>query len=207
MLCSIIHSMATKSNKTKKSKVVEPQTKAKTKEKKDFPIPVKRNIKHEKVIKEVVENGGSVSKAMRNVGYSDAYAKNPQKLKNLKGFKQLLEYYLPEGKLLEIHDRQLDSWKLQSMLFQKQVDDETIFELMESVQCVVKKVVEIPTGKLVFYIQPDNQSRNKALELGLKLHKRLTDKVEVVDKTPYAQLSDAELAERIKKNKNFFKKK
>jgi len=93
------------------------------------------------------------------------------------------------------------------MNFQKAVEDDVIFELMEKVGCVVQKIIEIPIGKIVFYIQPDNQSRNKALELGLKLHKRLTDKVEVVDKTPYSGLSDAELAERINKNKNFFRKK
>jgi len=199
--------MATKSNKTKKAEHTEPEKKVKTKAKNDLAIPLKSKIKHTKVIQRVVENGGNLSKAMRDEGYSDAYAKNPQKLKNAKSFKALLDYYLPEGKLLDIHEQQLKSWKLQSMLFQKQVEDEDIFDLMETVGCLVKKVVEIPTGKLVFYIQPDNQSRNKALEMALKLHKRLTDKVEIRDTTPYAQLSDAELAEKIKKGKQFFTKK
>lgn len=199
--------MATKSNKTKKAEHNEPEKKVKTKAKVEKSLPLRSKIRHSKVIKRVVENGGNLSQAMKDEGYSDAYAKNPQKLKNAKSFKALLDHYLPEGKLLEIHDQQLKSWKLQSMLFQKQVEDEDIFELMEEVGCVVKKVVEIPTGKLVFYIQPDNQSRNKALEMGLKLHKRLTDKVEIRDTTPYAQLSDAELAEKIKKGKQFFTKK
>lgn len=115
--------------------------------------------------------------------------------------------YLPEDKLLKVHDQQLNSYKLQSMVFQKQIDDETIYELMESINAVLKKIVEIPTGKVVFYITADNQSRNKALEMGLKLHKKLTDKVEVKDTTPFTGLTDAELAERIKKGRNFFLKK
>lgn len=195
---------ATTKQNTKPKKV---ETKAKTKEKKDNPVLTPTQIKHEKVLKYMADKGCSMKEALRANGYSETVQNSPSKVTKTESWKQMLDRVLPESKLLDVHGKQLQSWKLQSMLFQKQVEDDDIYELMETVQCVVKKIVEIPTGKLAFYIQPDNQSRNKALELGLKLHKRLTDKVEVVDKTPYAQLSDAELAERIKKNKNFFKKK
>lgn len=203
--------MATKSNKTKKPKVVEPETKAKTKEKKETPVRPTVVLKHAKVLKAMSDNvrkGGkaSLKEAAKAEGYSESYADTGRMTKT-KSWKQMLDHYLPEDKLLKVHEQQMNSWKLQSMLFQKQVPDEDIFELMETVNCVVKKVVEIPTGKLVFYITPDNQSRNKALEMGLKLHKRLTDKVEIRDTTPYSGLSDAELAEKIKKGKQFFTKK
>lgn len=199
--------MATKSNKKKNAKAKPVEKKAKTKAKVETSLPLKTKKKHKKVIETVLKNGGSLSEAMREVGYSEAYVRNSHKLKNSKSFKALLEHHLPEEDLLIVHGKQLMSWKLNSMIFQKQVQDEDIFELMETVGCVVKKIVEIPTGKLVMFIMPDNQSRNKALEMAFKLHKKLTDKVEVKDTTPYSQLTDAELAQRIKAGKNFFTKK
>lgn len=203
--------MPTKGTPKKNSKPQDGEKKPKTKEKKETPVRPTVVLKHAQVLKKTTENIGkgkkpTVEQAAKDLGYSESYARSGA-LTKTKSWKQMLDQYLPESKLLDLHDKQLNSWKLQSMLFQKQVSDADIFELMETVNCVVKKVVEIPTGKLVFYICPDNQSRNKALEMGLKLHKRLTDKVEIRDTTPYSGLSDAELAEKIKQGKNFFTKK
>lgn len=199
--------MPTKGNKNKIVETPKPEIKAKTKVKQETPVRPTVALKHKRVLKNLAENGGKMGKAIKDAGYSQSTADTPSKITKSKTFKQLLEQYLPESKLLDLHDKQLNSWRLQSMLFQKQVSDEDIFELLESVNCVVKKLVEIPTGKICFYICPDNMSRNKALELGLKLHKRLTDKIEVRDTTPYTQLTDAELAARIKQGKAFFTKK
>lgn len=203
--------MSDKSNKKKNTTPKPDEKKAKSKEKKETPVRPTVVLKHAKVLKKTSENLGkgkkpSIEQAAKDEGYSESYARSGQITKT-KSWKQMLDHYLPEDKLLKIHDQQLNSWKLQSMLFQKQVEDEDIFELMEMVNCVVKKIVEIPTGKLVFYISPDNQSRNKALEMGLKLHKKLTDKVEIKDTTPYTGLTDTELAARIKQGKAFFTKK
>lgn len=199
--------MANKASKKKntKAKVVEKKPKTKKKVQKFLESPTA--IKHKRVLKYMEDNGCSMKEALRACGYSKTVQNSPEKVTKTESWKQLIDRVLPESKLIDVHEKQLQSWKLQSMNFQKAVEDDVIFELMEKVGCVVQKIIEIPIGKIVFYIQPDNQSRNKALELGLKLHKRLTDKVEVVDKTPYAGLSDAELAERINKNKNFFRKK
>ena len=48
-------------------------------------------IKQRLVAKEMVENGGSMSTALRKAGYSDAMVKNPQKVTKSKGFKEILE--------------------------------------------------------------------------------------------------------------------
>jgi len=199
--------MTTKNNKKKNSSTKVVEKKAKTKVKVETAMLSPTAIKHKRVLKYMTDNLCSMKEALAACGYSKSIQNKPAQVTGTKSWKQLLNQYLPEDKLLKIHEQQMNSWKLQSMLFSKQVKDEDIFELMETVNCVVKKVVEIPTGKLVFYITPDNQSRNKALEMGLKLHKKLTDKVEIKDTTPFTQLSDQELAERIKKGKNFFMKK
>jgi hypothetical protein len=48
-------------------------------------------IKQEKALEKIVENGGNVSQAMRDVGYSDNTAKTPQKLTESLGFIELCE--------------------------------------------------------------------------------------------------------------------
>ena len=76
---------------------------AKKKEKPLATVSNTANIKHRKVAKAIVDNGGNVSKAMREVGYSDAYAKNPQKLLQTKSFQELLDEYLPDELLTSTH--------------------------------------------------------------------------------------------------------
>lgn len=197
--------MATKGNKKRNTTAQTSKTEPKQKGKVEKPVRPTVVLKHKKIL-EKLGKGKTLTQAAQEVGYAESTATSGAITKT-KSWKQMLDQYLPESKLLKVHDQQLNSYKLQSMLFQKQIDDEVIYELIESINAVLKKIVEIPTGKVVFYITADNQSRNKALEMGLKLHKRLTDKVEVKDTTPYTGLTDAELAERIKKGKNFFLKK
>ena len=55
-------------------------------------------VKQKKAINNIVENGGNISKAMRDAGYSEQTAKTPQKLTESVGFKeQLAEYGLTES--------------------------------------------------------------------------------------------------------------
>ncbi len=48
-------------------------------------------IKQKKAAENLVENGGNVSKAMRDAGYSEATAKTPQKLTESVGFLELCD--------------------------------------------------------------------------------------------------------------------
>lgn len=70
----------------------------------------KVNLKQRKVAKAIIENHGtSVSKAMRDAGYSDAYASNPQELIRTKSFQELLDEYLPDEKLAQVHAELIDN--------------------------------------------------------------------------------------------------
>lgn len=53
-----------------------------------------------KAVNALVENGGIVSKAMEDAGYSPKTAKTPQKLTESQGFKELCEEYGLTDKLL-----------------------------------------------------------------------------------------------------------
>jgi len=60
--------------------------------------------KQKLVAKKIMENRGkSISEAMRESGYSKATAKNPSNLTNSAGWKELMEEYISEKKLLEVH--------------------------------------------------------------------------------------------------------
>lgn len=51
----------------------------------------------------VVENGGNVSSAMREVGYSEETAKTPQKLTESKGWIELMEEHIPKTLIAQRH--------------------------------------------------------------------------------------------------------
>jgi hypothetical protein len=58
------------------------------------------SIKQRKAIQNAVENGGNISRAMIDAGYSPATAKNPSKLTQSKAWQELMEAYLPDDTLL-----------------------------------------------------------------------------------------------------------
>lgn len=70
------------------------------------------SIRQRLVAQKVVENRGNVSKAMKEAGYSDAYASNPQQFKASKTWEELLEEYLPDDKLAKVADEGLRATKL-----------------------------------------------------------------------------------------------
>lgn len=55
------------------------------------------------------ETAGNVSKAMKLAGYSDASAKDPQRLTRSKGWQELMEKYLPDKRLLKVHKGLLEN--------------------------------------------------------------------------------------------------
>ncbi len=57
----------------------------------------------------LVENGSSVSEAMRQVGYSDNTAKVPSKVTRSKGWQELMAKYLPDKHLMKRHKEFLDA--------------------------------------------------------------------------------------------------
>ena len=59
-------------------------------------------LKQKKAVGKLVENGGNISRSMRQAGYRPATAKNPKKLTESKGFKELcIEAGLTEQFILE----------------------------------------------------------------------------------------------------------
>lgn len=60
-------------------------------------------IKQKRALMKIVENHGNVSQAMLAVGYDPSSAKNPKILTQSKGFQELLDQYLPDELLTNVH--------------------------------------------------------------------------------------------------------
>ncbi len=50
-------------------------------------------IKQKRALEKLVENGGNVTQAMREVGYSEGTVNNPSNLTHSKGYKEILDDY------------------------------------------------------------------------------------------------------------------
>ena len=96
-------------------------------------------VRQKRALEKIVENGGNVSRAMIDVGYSPQTAKTPQKLTESKAFIELLE--------------------------EAGIDDMTMLKTLKE-GLVATKTVSIGEGTTV---EPDHQNRHKFLETALRI--------------------------------------
>lgn len=82
-------------------------------------------LKQKLAIEKVMEKHGNISSAMREVGYKLATAKNPKNLTESKGWGELMDKYLPDTELLEVHKKALHATKIHGSLTEpdREVDD------------------------------------------------------------------------------------
>lgn len=100
--------------------------------------------KQKKAIANLVENGGNVSKAMRDAGYSVETAKTPAKLTQSKGFQNLMK--------------------------QMGVDDEKLVHVLrEGLEATETIVMGKESSESFVDIVPDHKTRHKFLETAIKL--------------------------------------
>lgn len=74
-------------------------------------------VRQRKAVQNLAENGGIVSKAMRDAGYSEISSATPKKLTNSKGFQELMGEALSDKNLLKKHTELLNSSRLDHMSF------------------------------------------------------------------------------------------
>lgn len=113
--------------------------------------------KQKKVAEKLVGSGGSltISEAMRQAGYSENTIDTPTKLTESKGWQELMDTYLPDNDILEVHKAGLKATKI----FSSHTEPD-------------KEV-------------PDHTTRLKAVELAYKIKKKTDAAVNVqVNVTP-----------------------
>ena len=100
--------------------------------------------KQKKALAKVLENGGNVSKAMKESGYSDAMAKNPQKLTQSQAFQQ----YMQKAGV---------------------TDERLVSVIKEGLEANKVIVMGKDSSESFVDIQPDHPTRHKFLETSLKI--------------------------------------
>lgn len=192
-------SMKAKKSSTKKKAVVKKQDTAKKKGR----TPSARK---KKALKLLAENGGNVSKAMRDAGYSPSYVANPQKFSRSASTQEILDELIPRAMVIEAHVNLLRASKIEYMMFPAGTEEEDIEELLAAANCTVKKIRSTKVMVHVWFFAADNKARKDAIDMAYKLRGEFApEKYEVTD--PLRNLSDAELADEIRSAKAFFAKK
>lgn len=113
-------------------------------------------LKQQKAINNVVGNGGNVTKAMIEAGYSPNTANTPQKLTESKAWMELMDQHLPDGDLLAKHKEALEATKPIGAQILIGKDGKTILKENEG-------MIEVP----------DHVVRLKAVELGYRVKGKL----------------------------------
>lgn len=143
--------------------------------------------------------GKPVSIAMLEAGYPPATAKNPQQLTNSQGWQELMAEYLPDDEIAEKHKGLLRATRLDHQVFAlgpkneedkkayieadklkaakdgkeyrevEYVTDEDIREMLEEINCKVRRIVHRETARDVYFWVADNKPRKDAIDMAYKL--------------------------------------
>ncbi len=155
------------------------------------------SLKRIKAVSNVLKNGGNLSKAMRDAGYSKIYADNPQKMKRTLSFQQLLDKHLPDSKVVKIHGGLLNASHLDNIQFSLVFTDEEIKEMIKAAGCKLLKIKRTERSGYAWFMISDNRARDAALDKIYKLRGHYAAE-KVVQVNPVKEMTDDELNEELK---------
>lgn len=126
----------------------------------------------------MVENGStyagkSLGQLMIEAGYSPNTARAPTKITKSKGFMELVDEFLPDNELMEIHEGLLKAKAIDHLVFPLAMSDEEITELVESVGGTVRKFKHGETANHVWFWAPHTKARQDALKLAYDVKGKL----------------------------------
>ena len=158
-------------------------------------------MKQKTAFDKTLENGGNVTKAMREAKYSETTINNPTNLTESDGWKTLVEEIMPDTDLVAVHKGLLNSSRIDHMVFpigpkgedddnmsgakldkdttpeedenlkaeRTTLTDKEIIDMLEEVNCQVRRIVHGNTARHVYFWANDNMVRDKALDKAYKL--------------------------------------
>ena len=88
-------------------------------------------LKQRKAIQNVVGNGGNITKAMIDAGYSPNTANTPGKLTKSPAWQKLVEVHLKDDLLLKKHSEALDATKWNDFTGEREYDHATRLKAVE----------------------------------------------------------------------------
>lgn len=132
----------------------------------------KPSLRLTKTFKNVLENGGNVSKAMLDGGYSESTAKNPQKITKSAGWQKLMQKFLPDTLLVKKHRELLEAKTIEYLDLPISVKDEEIRKMLKGANCILKDLKRGDTQIKVWFWAQDATAIKNALDMAYKLKGR-----------------------------------
>ncbi len=156
------------------------------------------SLKLKKAFKFYLENGGNLSRAMKDAGYAPAVAKNPHKLRETKGWQLLMQEHLPDKTLAEHHKKLLNSKRIEHMVFPCATKDKEIKELLESVGCTVRKIQHGEMAIHVWFWAADNRALKDGLDMAYKLKSKYAAQ-KLTWEDPIESIPDDDIEDELKR--------
>jgi hypothetical protein len=111
--------------------------------------------------------GGSLASTIRDAGYSEKIARNPQRITDRKWFKEQLPDY---GKTAKAIHELMDSKCLDHYTFPLSMSDEEIQQVIEDLPgCILRKIKHTVQSTIVYFWRPNDRSKKDAIEIVLKI--------------------------------------
>lgn len=120
---------------------------------------MRNNFRQQKVLQSIMENHGiSVSQAMRDAGYSEAYASNPHEFVNTKSFQALVDDVFPAEEIVALHIQLLNKRVIRHMDFPLSMKDSEIHSMFDGTTCSeLQNIVKLTKEdkKRAYYLERD----------------------------------------------------
>ncbi|MEK7646498.1 MAG: hypothetical protein AAB381_02285 [Patescibacteria group bacterium] len=120
----------------------------------------------------MVAKGGkprSLAEAMREAGYSESYARNPQKIKHTKFWREYLQEFISDEKIVSVHTKLLEAQKLSTMDFPVLLTDEDLQSIFVSGGRQILTVERGENRVKVTFTEPDFSTRATAIDMAYKV--------------------------------------
>lgn len=168
----------------------------------------KQNLRAKATVQKMVANGGkrrSLAQAMREAGYSESYARNPQKIKETKVWQEYLEEYIPDKEVAIAHKALLGAQRVSRMEFPISLTDTEVSEIITSSGRTVLVLKRSKKNVSVAFAEPDFTTQVRAIDLAYKVKGLYKTGETDTPQSEYAHLSDDQLHALIEQYKGFFK--
>lgn len=130
-------------------------------------------LKQNRVLQIIHENPRiSLRAAMLRSGYSIHTANHPRDLINSQGWKELMERFLPDIKVINTHSELLDASRIKKMTLGRNKSDEFIKSLFRPLKKSGIRLLDIKnigSRRVIFYSAPDNSKRLSALDMAYRV--------------------------------------
>jgi hypothetical protein len=166
-----------------------------------------QNIRAKTTVQKMVVNGGkrrSLAQSMREAGYSESYARNPQKIKQTRAWQEYLEEYIPDEAVAVAHKELLGAQRVSRMEFPATLTDKEVTDIITSSGRIVLVLKRGKQSVSVAFSEPDFTARVRALDLAYKVKGLYSDGKAGATESEYAHLSDDELHALIEQYKGFY---